>query len=94
MGCGKEREACEWESGYRFSGGVHGVDKEITVAPDWGALLHFKYLDDFRSKVTEAITRKQHTDNAGHYVDYDVIPTFLSACAGSLSRVPIRNAGN
>ncbi|WP_068408891.1 glycosyltransferase family 2 protein [Labrenzia sp. OB1] len=62
----------KWETGYRFSGGVHGIDRQVAVAPDWGALLHFKYLDDFESKVFEALERKQHTDNAGHYLDYNV----------------------
>ncbi|MBO6891890.1 MAG: glycosyltransferase family 2 protein [Roseibium sp.] len=60
----------KWQSGYKFSGGVHGIDKRISIAPDWGALLHFKYLDDFQSKVTEAIDRKQHTGGASHYQDY------------------------
>ncbi|MCV0425571.1 MAG: glycosyltransferase family 2 protein [Roseibium sp.] len=61
----------KWQSGYKFSGGVHGIDKLIKVAPDWGVLLHFKYLDDFKSKVTEAIERKQHTGDASHYLDYN-----------------------
>jgi len=61
----------KWQPGTRFSGGVHGIDKAVLVAPDWGALLHFKYLDDFQSKVAEALTRQQHTDNAGHYRDYE-----------------------
>jgi hypothetical protein len=61
----------KWQAGTRFSGGVHGIDRKVAVAPDWGVLLHFKYLDDFKSKVAEAIARKQHTDNAGHYRDYD-----------------------
>ena len=60
-----------WGSGYKFSGGVHGIAQEIPVAPVWGALLHFKYLDDFQSKVSEALERRQHTDNAGHYREYD-----------------------
>jgi len=60
-----------WDRGYKFSGGVHGIDKEIAVAPDWGVLLHFKYLHDFESKVSEALERRQHTDNAGHYIDYN-----------------------
>ncbi|QFT28925.1 hypothetical protein FIV00_00350 [Labrenzia sp. THAF82] len=60
----------KWDHGYMFSGGVHGIDKKISIAPEWGVLLHFKYLDDFQSKVTEALERKQHTDNAGHYRDY------------------------
>ncbi|WP_165814683.1 glycosyltransferase family 2 protein [Labrenzia sp. 011] len=61
----------KWDRGYRFSGGVHGIDRQIAVAPDWGVLLHFKYLDDFESKVSEALERRQHTDNAGHYRDYN-----------------------
>lgn len=61
----------KWQRGNRFSGGVHGIDRAVAVAPDWGALLHFKYLDDFQSKVAEALTRQQHTDNAGHYRDYE-----------------------
>lgn len=61
----------KWRSDFKFSGGVHGINKQISVAPDWGALLHFKYLDDFENKVTEAIARKQHTDDAGHYRDYN-----------------------
>ncbi|MEO9526403.1 glycosyltransferase family 2 protein [Roseibium sp.] len=61
----------KWQGGTVFSGGVHGIDRQVTVAPDWGVLLHFKYLDDFRSKVAEALARKQHTDNAGHYLDYN-----------------------
>ncbi|MEP3277388.1 MAG: glycosyltransferase family 2 protein [Stappiaceae bacterium] len=61
-----------WNSDYSFSGGVHGIDMQIDMAPDWGALLHFKYLDDFQSKVAEAVCRKQHTDNAGHYLDYNM----------------------
>ncbi|WP_281930303.1 glycosyltransferase family 2 protein [Roseibium album] len=61
----------KWRGDFKFSGGVHGIDKQIRVASDWGALLHFKYLDDFQSKVAEAIDRKQHTANAGHYLDYN-----------------------
>lgn len=60
----------KWQSGYKFSGGVHGINKRIKIAPDWGALLHFKYLDDFQNKVSEAIDRKQHTGGASHYFDY------------------------
>ncbi|EAV43458.1 hypothetical protein SIAM614_02236 [Stappia aggregata IAM 12614] len=61
----------KWQRGYTFSGGVHGIAQQIPVAPVWGALLHFKYLDDFQRKVAEALRRRQHTDNAGHYREYD-----------------------
>lgn len=60
-----------WGEGYKFSGGVHGISQDISLAPVWGALLHFKYLHDFQSKVAEALQRQQHTDNSGHYREYD-----------------------
>lgn len=61
----------KWKKGYRFSGSVHNVWQDLKLAPEWGALLHFKYLNDYAEKVSEALERKQHTDNAGHYVDYN-----------------------
>ncbi|MGX1499062.1 hypothetical protein ACSSV1_004113 [Labrenzia sp. MBR-25] len=62
----------KWQRGFTFSGGVHGITQKISVSPLWGALLHFKYLDDFQHKVAEALKRQQHTDNAGHYREYEV----------------------
>ncbi len=40
------------------------------LAPDWGALLHFKYLQDFASKVDEAVSRQQHMGGAAFYKIY------------------------
>jgi len=59
-----------WKKGLKFSGSVHNVRQKLALAPDWGALLHFKYLNDYALKVAEALERKQHTDNSGHYWDY------------------------
>ncbi|MBO6507249.1 MAG: hypothetical protein JJ979_01980, partial [Roseibium sp.] len=60
----------KWKKGLRFSGSVHNVWQALSLAPDWGALLHFKYLNDYAEKISDALERKQHTDNSGHYLDY------------------------
>ena len=60
-----------WRKGYRFMGGVHNVSGRIELAPDWAALLHFKYLSDFAEKTAEAIRRGQHDGGASHYKLYD-----------------------
>lgn len=60
----------KWKKGMSFSGGVHSVSTEIRLAPDWCALLHFKYLDDFKDKVTDALDRKQHAVSSRFYKDY------------------------
>ncbi|WP_422374164.1 glycosyltransferase family 2 protein [Roseibium sp.] len=60
----------KWKKGLKFSGSVHNVRQNLELAPDWAALLHFKYLNDYALKVAEALERKQHTDNSGHYLDY------------------------
>lgn len=59
-----------WRLGTRFRGGVHRMDKAYNLAPDWGALLHFKYFDDFGEKVTSAVSRGQHAGGAEHYRRY------------------------
>ena len=61
---------CRWRPGTRFPGGLHRLNFEYRLAPDWGALLHFKYLQDFGSKVDEAVSRGQHMGNAVFYKLY------------------------
>lgn len=56
-----------WRKGYRFYGGPHNLSEVITLAPDWAALLHFKYLPDFTEKADEAVARAQHACGAYHY---------------------------
>lgn len=46
-----------WRQGLRYSGGVHNLADFIRLAPDWCALLHFKYLDDFETKTESAVSR-------------------------------------
>ena len=43
---------------------------DYRLAPDWGALLHFKYFQDFASKVDEAVSRQQHMGGAAFYKIY------------------------
>jgi hypothetical protein len=59
-----------WRPGTRFPGGPHRVNFEYRLAPDWGALLHFKYLQDFPSKVDEAVSRQQHMGDSAFYKIY------------------------
>jgi len=61
---------CRWRPGTRFPGGPHRWNFEYRLAPDWGALLHFKYLQDFGSKVDEAVSRGQHMGSATFYKLY------------------------
>lgn len=61
----------KWRRGLTFSGSVHNLPQKLALAPDWAALLHFKYLPDYAQKVADALERKQHTDNSGHYLDYN-----------------------
>jgi len=60
----------KWRKGYTFSGGVHNLTQELKMAPDWGALLHFKYLEDFKTKVDDALDRQQHAVSSRFYKDY------------------------
>ena len=60
----------KWRKGYTLSGGVHNVTQELKMAPDWGALLHFKYLEDFKTKVDDALDRQQHAVSSRFYKDY------------------------
>ncbi|MEL7526022.1 MAG: glycosyltransferase family 2 protein [Pseudomonadota bacterium] len=60
----------KWEKGASFSGGVHNVASDLSLAPDWCALLHFKYLNDFKDKVDEALDRGQHAVSSRFYKDY------------------------
>ncbi|MCX2724542.1 glycosyltransferase family 2 protein [Roseibium salinum] len=82
----------KWRSGLTFSGGVHNIAQEIKMAPDWGALLHFKYLDDFSIKVTEALERGQHAVGSRFYKDYEShLATVMNV--GAMSKSSIKFTG-
>jgi glycosyltransferase involved in cell wall biosynthesis len=59
-----------WRPGTRFPGAPHRLNFQYRLAADWGALLHFKYLQDFGSKVEEAVSRQQHMGGAVFYKTY------------------------
>ena len=60
-----------WRKGLRFSGGVHRIEQKLTLADDWAALLHFKYLSDFSQRTEEAAQREQHASHGHHYKLYN-----------------------
>ena len=60
-----------WRRGLAFSRGPHRLSPPVGIAEEWGALLHFKYLDDFASKTRHALERGQHFDGASEYRRYD-----------------------
>lgn len=65
-----------WREGCKFSSGIHRINTPMKVAPDLGALLHFKYLGDFSERITYNAARGQHTKGSAHYKQYsDVIET-------------------
>lgn len=70
-----------WRKGTRFSGGVHALKPSYDLAREWGALLHFKYFDDFFDKADEAALREQHTNYGAQYKRYRALRAEL-ACAG------------
>ena len=59
-----------WRPGTRLPGGPHRWNFEYRLGSDWGSLLHFKYLQDFPSKVEEAVSRQQHMGGAAFYKIY------------------------
>jgi glycosyltransferase involved in cell wall biosynthesis len=59
-----------WRPGTRLPGGPHRVNFDYDLAPDWGTILHFKYLQDFQQKVEEAVSRGQHMSGAVYYKQY------------------------
>ncbi|MEO1328134.1 MAG: glycosyltransferase family 2 protein [Pseudomonadota bacterium] len=60
----------KWRPGTEFLGGVHYLSPRYDLAPDWGALLHFKYFDDFFEKAEILAERGQHSNNAHRYKTY------------------------
>jgi hypothetical protein len=52
-----------------IGGGAHFIEG-ARIADIRGALLHFKYLNDFPDKVREEVSRKEHWDKAAEYRAY------------------------
>lgn len=60
-----------WDEKCEFREGVHSLRAEKQLSSEWGALLHFKYLDDLYLKVAENIARGQHSRGSYFYQKYE-----------------------
>ena len=61
----------KWDTSCEFREGVHSLRNFKPVSSDWGALLHFKYLSDLKSKIAENVSREQHAKGSFYYKEYD-----------------------
>lgn len=57
----------KWQREYAYQRGPHNMNRILKMSAEWGALLHFKYLQDFTDKVQENIKREQHAENSRYY---------------------------
>jgi hypothetical protein len=58
-----------WDEKSRYLKGNHAVSPK-RVAPDTGALLHFKFLQDFHARAVQEAARGEHYDGASEYRRY------------------------
>jgi hypothetical protein len=58
-----------WDEESRYLKGNHAVSPKI-VAPETGALLHFKFLQDFHGRAVHEAARMEHYDGASEYRRY------------------------
>jgi Glycosyl transferase family 2 len=56
----------KWRQGLTFPGGPHAVSEPLPLSANWGALLHFKFLD-LPGQAAYSATRGQHAKGAVHY---------------------------
>ncbi|KZL22047.1 hypothetical protein PsAD2_00072 [Pseudovibrio axinellae] len=69
-----------WRPEYTENRGVHWVDSHTKLADDWGALLHFKFFQDFQERVEEEMERKQYYAEGHEYKTYfDGMQTILTS---------------
>ena len=75
----------KWERGYAYITS-HRLNP-VRLAPVTGALLHFKYFQDFAARVEDAISRKSHYDDSSEYKKYAELiknnPEFTMTYPGS-----------
>jgi hypothetical protein len=56
----------KWQRGLVFPGGPHAVSKPLPLSANWGALLHFKFID-LPSQAAYSAARGQHAKRSAHY---------------------------
>lgn len=60
----------KWQCGTTACPGQHIVGRKLRLSRQRGALLHFKYLQDFPEKARTAAERGQYANNSAHYKSY------------------------
>lgn len=57
-----------WDMQCRFGSSIHRpLPYYRNFSPIWGALLHFKFFTNYREKISEAVSNKQHYNGSQHY---------------------------
>jgi hypothetical protein len=56
----------KWRDGLAFAGGPHCVSAALPLSANWGALLHFKFID-LPAQAAYAAARAQHVKGGLHY---------------------------
>jgi hypothetical protein len=58
-----------WDQKSKYLHSTHFISRKV-VAPETGALLHFKFLHDFHDRAVEEAARGEHYDGASEYRRY------------------------
>ena len=70
-----------WSERQRFEASTH-VLTDVRAADITGALLHFKFLDDFAARAEEEAARQEHFNGASQYEAYrEVVSSHPEVCA-------------
>lgn len=57
-----------WDKDCRFGSSIHRpLPYNRNFSPIWGVLLHFKFFTNYREKIAEAVSDKQHYNGSQHY---------------------------
>ncbi|PDT54707.1 MULTISPECIES: glycosyltransferase family 2 protein [Sinorhizobium] len=57
-----------WDKDCYFGSSIHRpLPYTRNFSPIWGVLLHFKLFTNYREKIAEAVTNKQHYNSSQHY---------------------------
>jgi hypothetical protein len=58
-----------WNKTSRYLHSTHWISRK-TIAPETGALLHFKFMNDFHTRALEEVARNEHYDASTEYRRY------------------------
>jgi glycosyltransferase involved in cell wall biosynthesis len=60
----------KWQRGYEYICGRHGVNVPLNFAILSGAILHFKFFNDFHERIEKEVKRGEHFEGAREYNIY------------------------